>query len=122
MKHFATQDFVFRVYDESMTFFEAQTLCVDGWNLPTITQLQILTNEHYVPGRLRYFNGSHKKPKLYWLPGYAKNPWGKKHKGFGKEKYTYHQIICGLYNFDLECGSCNTNKNWKHNLILVKKI
>jgi hypothetical protein len=121
MKNFVVDNLVYRVYNEAMTFSQAKNLCVNGWDFPTVSQLQCMGDEHYIPGNKRYLHGSHNSPKLYWLDGIPKNPFGKRN-ALGDTEYDRSNPISGLYDFDLSCCFHMNSHSNKSYLILVKKI
>ena len=121
MKHFVVDNLMYRVYDDLMTFNEAKGLCVDGWDFPTVTQLQDLGDAYYVEGNKAYLHGRHNSPKLYWLDGIPKNAFGKR-RDIGDTEYDRSAPVSGLYNFDLACCFHMNQHSNKSYLILVKKI
>lgn len=117
-KDFIVNNLMFRLYDYTMTFIEAKTLCVDGWEFPTVTQLQEMGNVHYVADNEDYLYGRHNSPKLYWLDGVPNHVFGRNKD----TEYDRSSSVSGLYDFELGCCfHINEHQN-KSYLILVKKI
>ena len=121
MKHFVVDNLMYRVYDDVMTFADAKALCVEGWDFPTVTQLQEMGDAYYIPGNKDYLHGKHNSPKLYWLDGIPKNGFGRRND-LGDIEYNRSAPVSGLYNFDLGCCFHMAHHTVKCKLILVKNI